>query len=98
VFGLATSDGLVARALASVPLIWLGNVSYSLYLAHALVLVVVKHATTAAGLGGPSLGVIATRLGVYIVGCLAAAQLLHAWVEKPSRKALRVHWGLGQGG
>ncbi len=78
--------GLLGRLLASGPLRWLGLVSYSLYLWHWPVIVLMTPDNT--GLGGAAL------LTVRVVAMLAAAGLSYYLVESPLR---RMDWaGLGR--
>jgi len=70
------------RALTLVPLRWLGAVSYSLYLWHWPVIVIMTTATT--GVSGPALTVL--RLAT-MTGAACASYLL---VERPLRRA---DWG-----
>jgi peptidoglycan/LPS O-acetylase OafA/YrhL len=76
-------DGAVARLLAAGPLRWLGRLSYSLYLWHWPVIVVLTPATT--GLSGP--GLLACR----VAAMLGFAGLSYVVVEQPARRA-RWNW------
>ena len=72
-------DGPVARALALAPLRWLGRISYSLYLWHWPVIVVMTTAST--GLSGAPL------LVCRLVTMTGAACLSYFVVEQPLRRA-----------
>lgn len=79
---LAQQPGAFQRLLRRAPLVWLGHVSYSLYLVHAPVLVasmVLLH------------GVLPLWAGLVVgmVAALAAAEVMRRLVEVPSRDLAR---------
>ncbi|HVA04542.1 MAG TPA: acyltransferase family protein [Acidimicrobiales bacterium] len=76
-------EGPVARVLASAPLRWLGRISYSLYLWHWPVIVVLT--TSSTGLRGAGL------LSVRLATMLGASCVSYAAVEGPMR---RIDWSL----
>lgn len=79
---VAQQPGNFRRLLHRAPLVWLGHVSYSLYLVHAPVLVasmVVLHGTLP----------LPACLAVGIVAALVVAQAMHRLVEVPARKLAR---------
>jgi peptidoglycan/LPS O-acetylase OafA/YrhL len=69
------AGGVLARALAWAPLVWIGRVSYALYLWHAPLLWALR-------VGAPSLDEH-TRLALYLLGSLALAALSYRFVELP---------------
>jgi peptidoglycan/LPS O-acetylase OafA/YrhL len=78
---------MTARALQFVKhpvLLWLGAISYPLYLIHQYVGYVLIDQFAGAGL--PLLA--ATTIALVLVTCLA--HLLHIWVEEPAQRHLRV--------
>ena len=77
-------DGPVARFLAVAPLRWLGRISYSLYLWHWPVIVLMTGRTT--GLSGTPL--LACRLAAMLAGSWAS----YALVEIPMRRADWTLW------
>ncbi|WP_158243088.1 acyltransferase family protein [Acidimangrovimonas sediminis] len=93
---LALNDrraGRFARALSCRPLLWLGAISYAIYLCHALVLVsadlvsklLVGHK---AGVGlGPGASLVAIALAYAVI--LPLAHLLHRFVERPAQSAMK---------
>ena len=94
-------DGLLGRPAV----LWLGQVSYALYLGHLLVL---QSLSGLAKYGGPRLlgadpgttAPIATAALVVAAGVglsLGFAALLHHWVEVPARRRLRA-WADARGG
>ena len=79
--------GLVARALAWRPLIYLGETSYSLYLVHAFVLSVLYSAFKVPRVAAfvPS----NLRDVLIIIAALLAASVLYHLVERPNRGLIR---------
>jgi peptidoglycan/LPS O-acetylase OafA/YrhL len=87
----AVSDTLVARVLGLAPIVWLGEVSYSIYMVHAPIRMT----------AGKAAGLLVARVGTGALGWLVAlllfaltigvAALVHALIEEPGRHALR-HW------
>jgi peptidoglycan/LPS O-acetylase OafA/YrhL len=77
-------DGAVARVLALGPLRWLGRISYSLYLWHWPVIVLLT--TTTTGLSGASL------LGCRLAAMLGASGVSYFAVEQPMRRADWSKW------
>jgi len=93
IVGLAHNTGRVSAALSAPALVFLGVVSYSVYLSHMLVLEIVN-ATSRAMTGepiGPMLGVAGSV--AVLVALVAVVVALSAWlyrrVEAPARQALR---------
>jgi peptidoglycan/LPS O-acetylase OafA/YrhL len=80
---LALGHGGLARILGGRALHYLGEISYSTYLVHALLFVVFKlafvHGPVHLGLG---------QLAAYMALVLASSAALYAWVEKPAQRWL----------
>ena len=94
VLSLALSTGAVARALASRPLVYLGEISYSIYLIHTVILLVMGQLLQriwpdAADVG--AIGFIAVYLA-FIAVSLVAGHILFRFVEEPCRTWLRARW------
>lgn len=70
-------------ALAAAPLVWLGAISYSLYLTHQNIGYVVIRYLESHGVSP----IIAISLAIGLALCIGAC--LHYWVERPTMKALR---------
>ena len=93
IVGLAAGGGMVERALSVRPLVWLGEISYSVYMSHIFVLELVDTGWEfflderfAKRWGDvESLGVLLLLLGVVIL--LSATLYRH--VELPAREALK---------
>ena len=81
---LRAPTGFVARVLCLRPLVWLGVISYSLYLWHWPAIVLITGTTT--GLSGPSL------LIVRLVAMTGAACVSFFLVERPLRRADWTPW------
>jgi len=77
---VALAAGPLRAALSTKPVVWLGEISYSLYLLHHLVIDQFN------SLGG----VIATPAGVVLALCVlvSLAALSRRWVEQPARAGL----------
>ncbi len=92
ILGLASGAGIASRLLASRPMVYLGEISYSVYLAHALMILLVENAVLR--FGTPEQFTDATRwaftLSAIALSLLGGAALFHL-VEKPVRHWLRRH-------
>ena len=94
VLSLALSTGLVARVLASRPLVYLGKISYSTYLIHTLILLVMGqllHRIWPAPEEVGAAGLFAVYVA-FITTSLAAGHVLFHVVEERCRAWLRTHW------
>ncbi|WP_298172582.1 acyltransferase [Novosphingobium sp.] len=80
---MALADGRIARRLASGPVHWLGEVSYSTYLCHFGLFIVFKLAFV-----GADLQLNVWKLAVFIGLLVVVSGLSHAWVELPAQRAL----------
>lgn len=87
VVAAATSTGAFSRFLSARALVWVGEISYSIYLVHFLVVRIahkgLEHFTTQ-----PSL---ATKLTTLVLACavsIGLAAILYYWVERPARGRL----------
>ena len=93
VLGAATSEGFFARTLGSPAVVWLGEISYSIYMVHFPVLVAMRRLWERLGFAewqtaGRTLAFLATVAVVMTV----AALMFHV-VERPVRSSLRDRWG-----
>jgi peptidoglycan/LPS O-acetylase OafA/YrhL len=78
--------GPLSHCLASSPLRWLGDISYSLYLVHLPLLIAASGLVTVLGLRSTATGPL---LFAYISMSLAAAIVLRQTVELPGTRALK---------
>jgi len=93
ILGLSLASGPAATLFSSGSATYLGRISYSIYLVHTTVLMVVNQVLQRllpADVGaGTHLAVFAFA---YFGGFLVAGHLLYAWVEEPARSWLRRNW------
>jgi peptidoglycan/LPS O-acetylase OafA/YrhL len=93
IFGAATSDGALARTLGSGPLVWLGEVSYSIYMVHFPALLVVRRLWERLGFAGWEASGKAMAFLATLALVIALAALLFYAVERPVRTHLRDRLG-----
>lgn len=96
VLGLHKSTWIGEWLLGSRLPVYLGEISYSLYLAHSLVIVLLRqvfHHMTSPAFTGPFWP--AFRLATYLCAVIAAGHILYTYVEKPSRNYLSRRWQTG---
>ena len=90
---LAWNEGVVSKRLSWPPLLFMGTISYSIYMLHVFVLEVTNVACRAiqAEKFGAALGVSQSLLAllVLLVVVVALASVLHDRVEVPARAAFR---------
>lgn len=86
VYGLAADRGPVNRVLSSRPAMWLGEISFPLYLVHVMVLMWLRYALDADH-AGPAERLTATTLALLFV--FGLAWLLHIYVERPTHRFAR---------
>lgn len=82
-FALALAKGPVAQAIGSRPLHYLGEISYSTYLAHSFVFMIFKIAFVGDGL---QLGWV--QFAAYLALLLALSAALYHCLEKPAQRSL----------
>lgn len=87
--GLTNPDSLSARLLSTRPMLWLGTLSYSLFLTHAVVQKIFTALLPATRFLAAPFSDRFLALGIYILGLLGAAMALHYWVEQPCRAAVK---------
>jgi peptidoglycan/LPS O-acetylase OafA/YrhL len=84
IYGAAHSKSITTRLLQSPALVYLGQISYSIYLTHALVVQVWHTIAVRYSLGGDLLA-----LSVSLAGSIALSAITFKFVEIPCRNALR---------
>lgn len=84
--GVVRGVGPITAALSWSPLVWIGTISYSLYLLHQNIGYVLLRALYAAG-ATPGMAIPAT-----VGAVLALAALSHRLVEVPGRRIIRGGW------
>ena len=88
------SGGYLARILGSRPLVWLGEISYSIYMVHFPVLIVIRRIWEQLGFAeweavGRTFAFLAS-----VALVIALATMLFYLVERPARTRLRDRMGL----
>lgn len=83
VISAATSRGVLSRALSSDPMIWLGDISFAVYLLHFPVLDFARAYTVATPM--PK----AVALAVALLIILTGSRLVHLLIERPARRYFR---------
>jgi peptidoglycan/LPS O-acetylase OafA/YrhL len=93
IFGAATSKQLVTRVLGSRPFVWLGEISYSIYMVHFPVLITIRRVWERLGFAHwPAIGKISAFI-ITLALILALAAMLFYVVERPARTRLRDRMG-----
>ncbi|MCW2225435.1 peptidoglycan/LPS O-acetylase OafA/YrhL [Bradyrhizobium japonicum] len=95
---MAFPERLLPKLLSVRPLVWLGKRSYSIYMTHALILVLIQYFARGVGTGRLQIvdnilpGLAASLLlAVFVVAVLVLSNLTYLWVEMPgSRFVLRL--------
>lgn len=93
ILGAATSEGFFAGTLGSRPLVWLGEISYSIYMVHFPVLIVVRRFWEHLGFAQWEAAGKIVAFVTTITLVVALAALLFYVVEKPARSCLRDRMG-----
>jgi peptidoglycan/LPS O-acetylase OafA/YrhL len=96
ILGLSGANGIWSRLLSSRIGVFLGEISYSIYLVHGIVLRLAKIILPAQKFAAASLPLRATILLTDFAGVLLAAMLLYFLVEHPARVWLRRKFAAGQ--
>lgn len=89
ILSLSTARGPLVAFLSSRVMVYLGEVSYSLYLSHGVVQRVLKVVLPAQSMEGRSWFLQLAVAAIYWLVILASAMLLHHLVEKPGRDICR---------
>ena len=89
VFAVALSAGPVRRFLASPVLVWLGEISYAVYMVHFTVILVALRGLQWTGLDQAGQGVSLLLLAAAVAVVVILAALAHHFVERPARRWLR---------
>jgi peptidoglycan/LPS O-acetylase OafA/YrhL len=93
IFGAATSKRFAARVLGSRPFVWLGEISYSVYMVHFPVLIIIRRVWEQLGFAQwPASGKMSAFI-VTVALVLALAAMVFYVVERPARTRLRDRMG-----
>jgi peptidoglycan/LPS O-acetylase OafA/YrhL len=93
IFGAATANWFVARILGSRPFVWLGEISYSVYMVHFPVLIIIRRVWEALGFAQWPVTGKMTAFVITVVLVVALAAMLFYVVERPARSRLRDRMG-----
>ncbi|HEX7653129.1 MAG TPA: acyltransferase [Verrucomicrobiae bacterium] len=91
--GLSRADGWGTRLLATRGFIFLGEISYAVYLVHGIVQRLVKIALPVARYEHAAFVVRLALIMGEVAAVMVAATLLYRWVELPARRWLRQRFG-----
>ena len=86
------AKGFVHRALSTPIPLWLGRISFSIYLAHYPLLLVFAHLMGRTPLLRASPAMVLASGLLYVAATLIVAQGTWRWVEVPARRGLRQWW------
>ena len=86
VYGLASDRGLANRLLSTPVAVWLGRISFPLYLVHVMALAWLRYGLYRDNAGDAER---LLALGLYAVFILCLAWLLHLYVERPTHRFAR---------
>jgi peptidoglycan/LPS O-acetylase OafA/YrhL len=93
IFGTALSRGHVMQILGSGPLVWLGEISYSVYMVHFPVLIIIRRFWEWLGFAQwQAIGHISAFMATVVLILVLAAMLFYV-VERPARSRLRDQMG-----
>ena len=93
ILGAATSQTYLAQILGSRPLVWLGEISYSIYMIHFPVLLVTRRLWERVGIAQWTASGRAVAFAVTVGMVIALAAMLFYVVERPARMRLRDQLG-----
>jgi peptidoglycan/LPS O-acetylase OafA/YrhL len=88
IYGLATQRGLLAKALQTKPMVYLGAISYALYISHATVEKALKVLCPEAKAEGLHLSLRILIVIMHFVLPIIVAAILYRFVEEPSRRKI----------
>jgi peptidoglycan/LPS O-acetylase OafA/YrhL len=87
--GLTAERSRTARLLATRPFLWIGNISYSLFVSHAVVLMPLARLLPPERFAGSPVSLRCAVLAVYVFAVLSAAVALYKLVEIPCARMLK---------
>jgi peptidoglycan/LPS O-acetylase OafA/YrhL len=93
ILGTATANSFLARLLGSGALVWLGEISYSIYMVHFPILLVIRRLWDRTGILERSTSARAAAYALTVMIVIGMAALLFYLVERPARMRLRDQMG-----
>ena len=93
VLGAALAKTLFAQFLGSGALVWLGEISYSIYMVHFPILLVTRRFWEWAGIAHWSASARAVAYALTVGGVIAVAAMVFYAIERPARMRLRDRMG-----
>jgi peptidoglycan/LPS O-acetylase OafA/YrhL len=93
ILGAATAETFLARFLGSAALVWLGEISYSIYMVHFPVLLVIRRFWERVGIAQWSASGRVVAFGVTLGVVILFAAMLFYLIERPARVRLRDQMG-----
>lgn len=91
VLSLSHAGRFGASTFGSRPAVYLGDISYSIYLIHPTVLIIISRSVKHF-IGAPTTGEFLLIVAAYLVAVVASAHVLYRFVEQPARAYLRRRW------
>ncbi len=88
IYVFAGEHGVLSRLLKKTPFQTLGHISYSIYLNHVIVAIIVEKTARLAFPTMPLWASLAVTF-VYVAAVVVYAMITYRWIEEPARKALR---------
>jgi len=93
ILGTAMADSYWAQILGSRPLVWMGEISYSIYMVHFPVLLLMRRFWERMGVGAWPDPAKSAAYAATVALVIALAALLFYAVERPARTRLRDRFG-----
>jgi peptidoglycan/LPS O-acetylase OafA/YrhL/uncharacterized membrane protein len=97
VISCASATGPVARLLNSAPMQWGGRISYSLYMSHYVIFLLLKQLVPWKQYQDSPLGVRLLLVVVMVPWILGTAAVVYHFVEEPARKRAMAWWARRHG-
>lgn len=92
ILGLAHARGPVGRLFGGRLMVYLGEISYAVYLVHALIILLFGQLAQRVWPSEVPTWAPAATLAAYFVASILAGHLLYRWVEQPARSFIRRRW------